>query len=201
MGIADYLSNYDLTPENSLALFLDDTYEVYWSTSAKSVLDKIGENYLRFWTQERRQKASALGRTPAEMSILASITDEESNAAEEKGTIGRLYNNRLQKGMRLQSDPTVRFAVNDFTIRRVKGEHLKINSPYNTYKISGLPPGPIRTTGAKTIDLILNSEPNDYIYMCAKEDFSGRHNFAKDYAEHSANAMRYRKALDARGIK
>ncbi len=195
-----YLSKYNLTPENSLALFLDDTYEVYWSASAKSVLDKIGDNYLKFWSDERKQKAADLGRTPAEVTILASITDEESNALDEKGTIGRLYNNRLLKGMKLQSDPTVRFALNDFTIKRVKGDHLKIDSPYNTYKISGLPPGPIRTTGAQTIDAILYSEPNDYLYMCAKEDFSGRHNFAKDFAQHSANAARYRKALDAKGI-
>ncbi|MDE6028396.1 MAG: endolytic transglycosylase MltG, partial [Muribaculaceae bacterium] len=130
-----------------------------------------------------------------------SIVDEETNAKEEKGAIGRLYINRLKKGMKLQADPTVRFALNDFTIRRVKGEHLKADSPYNTYRYPGLPPGPIRTTGKTTIDLLLDSAPNDYLFMCAKEDFSGTHNFASTYAEHQENARKYQKALDVRGIK
>lgn len=198
---SDYLKTYGLTPENAMALFLDDTYELYWSASPENVLDKIGQNYLSFWDDSRREKASTMGLTPAQTVILASITDEETNALSEKGIIGRLYNNRLQKGMRLQSDPTIRFALNDFTIKRVKNEHLNVNSPYNTYRNAGLPPGPIRTTGKQTLDAILNSEPNPYLYMCAKEDFSGTHNFAVTFAEHSQNAARYRKALNERGIK
>lgn len=195
-----FLSPYGLNPDNATALFLDDTYEVYWSSSPQSVLNKIGQNYLNFWTEERKKKASAMGLSPAEVMIIASITDEETNNLSEKGTIGRLYNNRKQKGMRLQSDPTVRYALNDFSIRRVKGEHLNINSPYNTYRNAGLPPGPIRTTSKQTVDAILNSEPNEYLYMCAKEDFSGTHNFASTYAEHSRNARRYQKALNDRNI-
>ena len=133
--------------------------------------------------------------------IICSIVDEESNAKSEKGTIGRLYINRLKKGMKLQADPTVRFALNDFTIRRVTRNHLTVDSPYNTYQVEGLPPGPIRTTSVETIDAVLNSQPNDYLYMCAKEDFSGTHNFAADYATHQENARRYQNALNERGIK
>lgn len=194
------LAPYGLTPSQALAIFVDDSYQIYWSSTPQEVIDKIGKNYLKAWNRERRDKASSLGLTPAETMILASIVDEESNAKEEKGTIGRLYINRLQKGMRLQSDPTVRFAVGDFSIRRIKGEHLKVNSPYNTYMHKGLPPGPIRTTGVNTLDLILDSTPNNYLYMCAKEDFSGTHNFASTFEEHSKNARRYREALNERNI-
>lgn len=195
------LSPYGLTPDQALALFVDDSYEVYWSASPREVIKKIGDNYKALWNDSRQNKAAILGLSPAEVMTLASIVDEESNATQEKGAIGRLYINRLHKKMKLQSDPTVRFALNDFTIRRVTGKHLQVNSPYNTYRFAGLPPGPIRTTGKETIDLILNSEPNDYIFMCAKEDFSGTHNFATNYEEHLQNARRYQKALDERGIK
>lgn len=197
----EILSPYGLTPDQALALFVDDTYELYWTASPKDVIKKIGANYLSLWNDKRRNRATILGLTPAEVMTVCSIVDEETNAKSEKGTIGRLYINRLNKGMKLQADPTVRFAVGDFTIRRVKGEHLKTDSPYNTYRYPGLPPGPIRTTGKSTIDLVLDSEPNDYIFMCAKEDFSGTHNFATTYAEHQENARKYQKALDERGIK
>ncbi|MDE7412457.1 MAG: endolytic transglycosylase MltG [Muribaculaceae bacterium] len=195
------MAEYGLRPEQALALFADDSYQLYWTASPREVVKKIGSNYLSIWNKERKDKAAALGLTPAEVMIICSITDEETNAKAEKGTIGRLYINRLRKGMKLQSDPTVRFALNDFTIRRVKGEHLKADSPYNTYRYAGLPPGPIRTTGKATIDSVLNSDPNDYIFMCAKEDFSGTHNFAVTFEEHQENARRYQKALDERGIK
>ena len=195
------LTSYGLTPEQAMALFVNDTYELYWSASPDEVIRKIGDNYNRLWNGERRAKAEALGLTPAQVMILASIVDEETNLASEKGTIGRLYINRLNKGMRLQSDPTVRFALGDFTIRRVLDGHLSVDSPYNTYRNAGLPPGPIRTTGKATVDAILDSKPNNYLYMCAKEDFSGGHNFAVTFDEHSANARAYRKALDERGIK
>ncbi|MDE6716871.1 MAG: endolytic transglycosylase MltG [Muribaculaceae bacterium] len=192
---------FGLTPAQALALFVDDSYEFYWTSSPSEVIKKIGDNYRNLWNNERTRRAASLGMTPADIMTVASITDEETNVSAEKGTIGRLYINRLKKGMKLQSDPTVRFALNDFTIRRVKGEHLKFDSPYNTYRYAGLPPGPIRTTGKKTVDLILQSEPNDYIFMCAKEDFSGTHNFATDYEQHRENARKYQKALDERGIK
>ena len=197
----EVMSRYGLRPEQALALFVDDTYEVYWTSSPREVIDKIGKNYLSLWNQERRDKAAALGLSPAEVMTVASIADEETNDPDEKGKVARLYINRLKKGMRLQADPTIRFALNDFTIRRVKGNHLKVNSPYNTYTHNGLPPGPIRTTGRSTVDRLLDSEPHDYLFMCAKEDFSGSHNFASTFAEHSRNAERYRHALNARGIQ
>lgn len=198
---AKVLKEYGLTPEQAIALFLDDTYEVYWSATPAEIMKKIGDNYLHVWNEERRNKAAALGLTPAQVMTIASIVEEETTKKDEKGRVGRLYINRLHKGMRLQADPTVRYALQDFTIKRVKGEHLKTDSPYNTYRVEGLPPGPIRTTSAETIDLILDSSPTDDLYMCAREDFSGYHNFASTYAEHTQNALRYQHALDTRGIK
>ena len=194
------LAPYGLSPSQALALFFDDSYQIYWSASPKDLVKKIGSYYLSVWNPERRAEADNLHLSPSEVMILASIVDEESNAKAEKGTIGRLYINRLQRGMKLQSDPTVRFAVGDFTIKRIKSNHLKVDSPYNTYQHSGLPPGPIRTTSVSTIDLILKSSPNNYLYMCAKEDFSGTHNFATNFEEHSKNARKYREALNNRNI-
>lgn len=196
-----FLANYGLTPENAMALFIDDSYEVYWNTPARDLVRKIGENYQNFWNDTRTAKARSLGLTPAEVMIVASITDEESNVPAEKSIIGRLYINRLDKSMRLQADPTVRYALGDFTIRRITMKDLKTDSPYNTYIHAGLPPGPIRTTSRKTVEAILDAKPHDYIYMCAKEDFSGTHNFATTYSRHLENAARYQEALDRRGIK
>lgn len=194
------LASYGLKPTEAMALFVDDTYEVFWTATPKDLIKKIGDNYLYLWSETNRRKAADLGLTPAQVMTLASIVDEETNAENEKGIIGRLYINRLNKGMRLQADPTVRFALGDFTIRRVRGEDLKIQSPYNTYLHKGLPPGPIRTPNSKTVADILDSSPNDYLYMCAKEDFTGTHNFATTYDEHTRNALRYQQALDAKGI-
>lgn len=194
------MADYGLKPEQALALFVNDSYEFYWSASPHDIVSKIGAHYNEVWDDSRRDKAKALGLTPADVMTIASITDEETNAIEEKGAVGRLYINRFNIGMPLQADPTVRYAVGDFTIKRVTGKHLQTDSPYNTYRHRGLPPGPIRTTSVETIDAILDSEPHDYLYMCAKEDFSGRHNFAVTYAEHQANARRYQKALDQSGI-
>lgn len=197
----EFLVEQGLTKAQVPALFLNDKYYFYWSNSPGDVAEKIAGNYNAFWTPERKDKAASLGLTPAEIVTLASIVDEETNAESEKGRIGRLYINRLQKGMKLQADPTVRFALGDFSIRRITGAHLQAPGPYNTYRVEGLPPGPIRTTSTKTIDAILNSNPSTDIYMCASEDFSGTHRFAESYTEHLENARRYQKALDARGIK
>lgn len=195
-----FLAKYNLSADDVLALFLDQTYEIYWSSTPEKLLSKIGDNYNLFWDQNRMEKAAALNLTPVEVTIIASITDEESNKSDEKGTIGRLYINRLQKGMKLQSDPTVRFALNDFTIKRVTSKHLGFDSPFNTYLYKGLPPGPICTTSEKTIESILDSEPSEYLYMCARADFSGYHEFAVDYADHVRNALNYQHELDRRGI-
>lgn len=195
----DLMRQFGLTPDQSLALFFNDSYEFFWNASPEDVIKKIGAHYQEVWNQNRRAKADALGLSPAEVMIVASIVDEESNKLDEKGTIGRLYVNRLKKGMKLEADPTVRFAGGDFNVKRVRNPR-SIQSPYNTYIHAGLPPGPIRTTSVETIDAILNSAPHNYIFMCAKEDFSGRHNFAATYAEHQANARRYKRELDRRGI-
>ncbi|MDE5586604.1 MAG: endolytic transglycosylase MltG [Muribaculaceae bacterium] len=193
------MEEYGLTPEQALALFINDSYQFFWNASPAEVVAKVGDHYRDVWTPGRRAKAEALGLKPADVMIIASIVDEESNKLDEKGVIGRLYINRLNRGMKLQADPTVRYAGGDFSVKRVKNPN-SVESPYNTYIHQGLPPGPIRTVSVETIDAILESKPHDYIYMCAKEDFSGYHNFASTYAEHQANARRYKRELDRRGI-
>lgn len=196
-----FLSQYGLKPDQGLALLFNDTYEVYWSASPRGVLEKIAKNYTHFWNTRRREEAASLGLAPSELMTLGSIVDEETNEVSEKGRIGRLYLNRLQKGMALQADPTVRYAIGDFTVKRVKGQHLKYESPYNTYLHKGLPPAPIRTTSKSTVAEILESKPSDDLYMCAKEDFSGVHNFASTYEEHLSNAKRYQEELNKLGYQ
>lgn len=198
---ADEMAEYGLTPENATALFLNNTHEALWSNDPKRVVHRIGKAYNQFWTDERKAKAAKLNLKPEEVIIIASIAEEESTHADERGRIGRLYINRLQKGMRLQADPTVRFAMNDFTIRRVGRDMLMVESPYNTYRHEGLPPAPIRTVEPATVDAILNSAPSEDLYMCAKPDFSGYHVFTDSYSAHQQNALAYRKALNAKGIK
>lgn len=183
------------------AAFLPDSYEFYWTASPAYVVKTLADHRDRFWTPARRERAAALGLTPVQVATIASIAEEETASAEERGIVGRLYINRLHRGMRLQADPTVKFAVGDFSLRRITGVHLAVESPYNTYRNNGLPPGPIRIPDAATLRAVLDAKPHSYIYMCAKEDFSGRHNFATDLAAHNANARRYRQALDRRGIK
>ncbi len=184
-----------------IAAFLPDTYEFYWTASPKYVVETLLKHRNGFWTDERRAKAKALGLSPVEVATVASIAEEETNDRAERAVVGRLYINRLDKGMKLQADPTVKYAVGDFSLRRITSRHLGASSRYNTYKYAGLPPGPIRMPEARTMDAILDSRPHKYLYMCAKEDFSGRHNFASDYATHQANAARYHKALNQRNIK
>ncbi len=187
---------YGLSPESAVDIFMDETFEFWWTASAGTIIKKIGDSYLQFWTDQRRARAKALGLTPPEVMALASIVQEESNVTAEYGRIGRLYINRLQKGMRLQADPTVRFAMNDFSIKRITRDMLTNPSPYNTYRVSGLPPSVICTVRATVVDAILNSTPTDELYMCAKADFSGAHNFSADYATHLRYAHEYQEALD-----
>lgn len=194
------LAAYGLKPEQALCLFLEDTYEFYWDVTPEQILRKMHDNYSAFWTKERTAKAAQCNLAPSDIVVLASITDAETNQKSEKGTIGRLYLNRLESDMKLQSDPTVIFAIGDFTIKRVGGDMLGTDSPYNTYRNKGLPPGPIRLTSEATIDAILTSPPNDFIYMCADESLDGTHNFSATYEEHSANARRYQNTLNQMGI-
>lgn len=181
--------------------FIPDTYNIYWNERSEMVIESLLGWRNKFWNEERLAKAKSIGLSPLEVTILASIVEEESNKSDEQPVIARLYLNRIRKGMKLQADPTVKFAIGDFSLRRITGKHLNIDSPYNTYKVAGLPPGPIRIPQKATIDAVLNAPQNDYLYMCAKEDFSGYHNFAKDYDTHLKNARKYTEELNKRGIR
>lgn len=194
------LSAAGLTPEEFPGAFIPDTYEFYWTASPRSVVERLYAQSVRFWTPERRTKAEALGLTPAQAATLASIVEEESNQAAEWGSIARLYLNRIGKNMKLQADPTVKFALGDFSLRRISMRHTTVDSPYNTYRNLGLPPGPIRIPAAATVDSVLNAPQHKYLYMCAKADFSGRHVFAETYDRHRINAALYHRALDAAGL-
>ena len=181
-------------------LFIPETYQVYWDMSAEEFFERMQKEHQKFWNQERLDKATAIGMTPTEVCTLAAIVEEETNNNPEKPMVAGLYINRLHTGMPLQADPTIKFALQDFSLRRIANAHLTIDSPYNTYRNLGLPPGPIRIPTPIGIDAVLNYTRHNYIYMCAKEDFSGTHNFAANYAEHMKNARKYWKALNERKI-
>ncbi|MCM1452245.1 MAG: endolytic transglycosylase MltG [Clostridium sp.] len=183
------------------AMFVPDTHEFYWTATPCSVVERLIKARDKFWTPERVEAASSLGLSPEEAATLASIVEEETAKGDERPKVAGLYLNRLEKGMLLQADPTVKFAVHDFSLKRILASHLKEESPYNTYIHPGLPPGPIRVASKAGIDAVLHPARHAYLYMCAKEDFSGYHNFASTFAEHQQNAARYRKVLNARGIK
>ena len=195
-----YCASLGFTPETILTLFIPNTYEVYWNLSAEKLMQRMKREYDVFWTPVRLSKAKEMGLSPVEVAVLASIVEEETAAADEYPVVAGLYINRLRRGIPLQADPTVKFAVGDFTLRRILFEHLKVDSPYNTYKHTGLPPGPLRVPSTRSIDAVLNYMKHNYLYMCAKEDFSGRHNFARTLAEHNRNARRYQAELNRRGI-
>ena len=187
--------------ETITAMFLPDTYELYRNYAPHAFMHKMKREYDRFWNEGRRKLAADAGLSPIEVSVLASIVEEETKVQPEMNRVAGLYINRLRKGLPLQADPTVKFAAGDFTLRRILKKHLESESPYNTYKYKGLPPGPIRIPSKVAIDAVLNYEKNNYIYMCAKEDLSGTHNFTASYAEHQRNAAKYRKALNKLNIK
>ena len=184
-----------------VCLFVPNTYEVYWNTSIDNFMNRMKKEHDKFWNNNRQAKAAALGLNPNEVCTLASIIDEETSNNPEKPMIARMYLNRLKKGMPLQADPTVKFALKDFALKRIYHNMLNTESPYNTYKYSGLPPVPIKVASVTGIDAVLNAPDHQYLYMCAKEDFSGTHNFASSYSEHLRNAAKYSKALNERGIK
>ena len=198
---ANFVNRYGFTTDNVYTMFLPNSYKIYWNVSPERFFERLYENYEKFWNEDRTRKAIDLGLSKIQVSILASIVDAEALRDDEMPTIAGLYLNRLRIGMRLESDPTVIFALNDFSIRRVLSRDLRVASPYNTYLYAGLPPGPIMMPSINAIDAVLEYEKNNYIYMCAKEDFSGYHNFATNVAEHNANAQRFREALNRRNIK
>ena len=181
-------------------LLLPNTYEVYWTITPRQFLWRMKKEHDRFWNKSRLSRAKEIGFTPTEIYILASIVDQETRYKPEKPTIAGLYINRRHKGMKLEADPTVKFAMQNFGLRRVLRRHLETDSPYNTYRYAGLPPGPICIASGETLDDVLHYKQTDYLFMCAKEDFSGSHNFATTFAEHQRNAQRYAAALNARGI-
>ncbi len=197
----NYIGKYGFTKSNIQALFIPDTYEFYWNTSVDQFFQRMAKEYKSFWTDTRKQRSKALGLSQTEVYTLASIVQAEQCCdKEEKKIIAGLYINRLKQGMKLQSDPTVIFAIGDFSIQRVSSEQVKYNSLYNTYQHEGLPPGPIGFAQESSIDAVLNYMPNDYIYMCAKDDLTGKHCFSKTFEQHKIYAKKYRQALDERNI-
>ena len=195
------IQKYGFTKERYSVMFIPDTYEFYWTTTAQGFADRMRLEYEKFWNIKRREKAEEIKLSPVEITILASIVQAETAKNDELKRVAGLYINRLKQGMFLQADPTVKYAVGDYSLKRILNAHLEFDSPYNTYKYAGLPPGPINFPETSAIDAVLNFEKHKYYYMCAKEDFSGYHNFAASLSEHNRNAARYRAALDKNKIR
>ena len=193
---ADSLKQFGLDTNTMMTVVIPDTYTYFWNTTPKKVLQKLNEYSEKFWNEERRKKASDHGLSPAEVYTLASIIEEETNAKEDKGNIASVYLNRIGKGMPLQADPTVKFALKDFGLKRIYFKHLEVQSPYNTYRNKGLPPGPVCTPSQETIDEVLNSPKTDYLYFVASSDLSGKSVFAADYDEHMKFAREYQAKLN-----
>lgn len=195
------VASYGFSKETLPAMFIPETYDFFWTDSAEKILSRMEKEYQKFWTDERKSKAKAIGLTPIEVSIMASIVDSETNVKEDKPVVAGVYLNRIKKGMKLQADPTVKFAVGDFTLRRILNKHLAVDNPYNTYKYEGLPPGPICIPSKDGLEAVLNAQKHDYIFFCASPKFDGSHIFAKTNEEHMKNARAYQDALNKRNIK
>lgn len=195
-----YLAELELTPETATGIIIPNTYEFYWNTDADKFIRRMKTEYEQFWNKERLKKAEQIGLSPMEVITLASIVDEETLMKDEERKIAGVYLNRLKKPMRLQACPTIKFVTGDWTMTRVLDKYLFLDSPYNTYRHDGLPPGPITIPSISSIDAVLDYEHHDYLYFAAKEDFSGYHNFARTLAQHNKNADLYQKALDQRKI-
>lgn len=191
---------YGFTQETFISMFIPNTYQVYWTATPKDILDRMKREYDKFWTPERIEKAQQLKMTKAEVSTLASIVQGETNKMDEAPTIAGVYINRLKRGIPLQADPTLVFAIGDFSIRRILNKDKEFDSPYNTYKYRGLPPGPISMPSIPALNAVLNYEDHRYLYFCAKEDFSGYHVFAKTLTEHNVNARKFQRALNKERI-
>jgi UPF0755 protein len=183
-------------PATMPALFIPNSYSIYWTTSPSGFLNRMKREHDLFWNEARKQKAKSIGLTTDQVATLASIVQEESNKNDDRAVIAGVYLNRLKKNWPLQADPTIRFALGDFTIRRVLTTQLTVDSPYNTYKNAGLPPGPINIPEISALEAVLNFKVHDYYYFSAKEDFSGYTNFAKTLTEHNRNARKYQEALN-----
>lgn len=197
----EYMQQFGLSRETAVCMFLPNTYEVYWTITPQHLFERMQKEYNRFWTEERIKKAEKIHLKKEEVATLASIVESETRLKDDYPLIASLYLNRIRKGMLLQACPTVIFSAGDFKMRRVLKRHLLIDSPYNTYKYRGLPPGPIRCANASTMDSVLNAPKTDYLYMCANPDFSGTHVFSSSYTVHSEVARRYQRELNNRKIK
>ena len=191
---------YGFTMEQFRTMIIPNTYEVYWNISSEDLMDRFAREYKNFWNASRKQKAQKLNLTQSEICVLASIVKAETSKRDEAPKVAGLYLNRIRKGMALQADPTLIYALGDFEIRRVLDKHKEVVHPYNTYLNQGLPPGPINYPEPNYLDAVLNEERHSYLYMCAKPDFSGYHNFAKTYNQHLTNAKKYQRALNNRRI-
>lgn len=192
----DMPARFGLEAETFLGMFLPNTYEVYYTLSADDLLERMHREYQAFWNETRRAKAKEQGLSPEEVMTLASIVNAETVMRDEAPVVAGLYLNRLKRGIPLQADPTLIYALGDFSIRRVLNVHKEIDSPYNTYKNAGLPPGPINLPPLYAVEAVLNPAAHNYIYMCAREDFSGYHYFTASLAEHNRNARKYQQALN-----
>ena len=193
-------ASFGFNPKTIIGMFPQNTYDVYWNTTPENLLAKMNKEYNRFWNDDRMAKCKALNLSPSEVTTLASIVEEETNKNDEKPLIASVYLNRLRKGMLLQADPTLKYAVGDFTLRRLLNKHMQTDSPYNTYMYRGLPPGPICIPGTASIDAVLLNKHTDYLYFCARADFSGYHAFASSLAAHNANANAFHAELNRRKI-
>ena len=193
-------AEYGHNTKTIIGMFLQNTYEIYWNTTPEKLLNRMKKESDRFWNDDRKSKSKALKLTEDEVITLASIVEEETNKNDEKDNIASVYLNRLRKGMLLQADPTLKYAVGDFTIRRLLNKHIEAESPYNTYKHIGLPPGPICIPSATSIDAVLKNKQTEYLYFCAKADFSGRHAFATTLSQHNANAAAFHAEMNRRKI-
>jgi UPF0755 protein len=197
---AQFMEQFGISPEQALCLFLPDTYEFYWNTDASVFIRKMGRYYNDFWTSERLKQAEDAGLSKTDVQIIASIVTQESNRRDEWPVIAGVYINRLRIGLPLQADPTVKFALKDFELKRIRKHHTEVDSPYNTYKYKGLPPGPIYMAGKQSMDAVLNYQQHNYLYFCARPDRSGYHTFSKTYSEHLKAAAQYHRSLNKRGI-
>jgi UPF0755 protein len=197
----NFLKKYGFRRENAMALFIPNTYEFYWNTNATQFVERMAKEYKKFWSQTRIQKAAAIGLSQTEVSVLASIVEQETYRNDEKSIIAGVYMNRYNKGWKLEADPTLIFAAGDFTIQRVLNIHKEIDSPYNTYLNTGFPPGPICIPSVASLDAVLNYSKHDYMFFCAREDFSGYHSFAVSYSQHLLNARRFQNELNRRKIR
>lgn len=200
LGDSAYIHSLGYDAYTLPALFIPNTYEVYWDITPADLVKRLRKEHDLFWNAKRTAQAQQIGLTPVEVATLASIVEEETAKKAEKPVVAGLYMNRLHAGMPLQADPTVKFGLQDFGLRRILHVHLAVDSPYNTYKHVGLPPGPIRIPSIEGLESVLGYAHHDYLYMCAKEDFSGYHNFAATWQEHTRNARRYQQELNRRKI-